>query len=552
LRNQPRETTAPVIVKVDPGQWGRTAALPKALPALPPNIERLTNTESLPWRYSLRTQAAAVFVLVALVLSGLLTAIALAYQAADRTQVQQDSLRKWQHRALMIDSTALTIFSEVFQWDNATLDKDATRAQQVRQQIATDSATMNKLVAEIAALDLPADTTAIRNAYAQSVAAVTTFAANSVASPPRSNRDMQTAVAAARKAWTDAASSTDPFITLKIRANDASEIAHTSYFNNLLIATGVAFVLALALLWLLWFGLILRPITSLSRIASTLAQGRQATIKATDRKDEIGRLTDALAAWQEILGGALFRLRGQVADSATTLSVAAQELAAATAEQNAAATATSSSMELLAKSTVSIADTIDRAAVKADQTRSSLELAQVDIRASGDRTLALAGRVNEIEGILQVINDIADQTNLLALNAAIEAARAGDAGRGFAVVADEVRRLAERTKTAAGDIAKLVEGAQAQGNDTVLALEKGVKQMERGLVMMKEMADLSTHVQLSTQQQRSVTAEVMEAIEHIADGSRSVAITAQDLASAAASQGELASDLAGSGWTARQ
>jgi methyl-accepting chemotaxis protein len=37
----------------------------------------------------------------------------------------------------------------------------------------------------------------------------------------------------------------------------------------------------------------------------------------------------------------------------------------------------------------------------------------------------------------------------------------------------------------------------------------------------------------------------MEAIEHIAEGSRSVAATAQEMASAAASQGDLASDLAG-------
>ena len=113
-------------------------------------------------------------------------------------------------------------------------------------------------------------------------------------------------------------------------------------------------------------------------------------------------------------------------------------------------------------------------------------------------------------------------------------------------MADEVRRLAERTKAAAGDIAKLVQGAQTESTDTVLALEKGVKQMERGLVMMKEMADLSIQVQLSAQQQRAATGQVMDEIERIAEGSRSVATTAHDMATAAANQGELASDLAGS------
>ncbi len=291
-----------------------------------------------------------------------------------------------------------------------------------------------------------------------------------------------------------------------------------------------------------------RPIVALSRAAARVEAGDMTARVKLKGGGEVRRLGDTFNAMIERLSGVLLRLRGEVTESAAKLSAAAEQLAAATFEQTTAATATSASMEEVARTSAAIADTVDRVAIQAGEVQSNLELAQSDLKASGDRTLALAGRVNEIEGILELINDIADQTNLLALNAAIEAARAGDAGRGFAVVADEVRRLAERSKAAAAQIAKLVEGAQAQSSETVMALEKGVKQMERGLTMMRAMTEVSGQVQLASQQQRSSTQDVVLAIEHIAEGSRSIADTAQEIASAAARQGALAADLAGSGW----
>jgi methyl-accepting chemotaxis protein len=170
------------------------------------------------------------------------------------------------------------------------------------------------------------------------------------------------------------------------------------------------------------------------------------------------------------------------------LSAVVQRLAATTAEQSSGVAQTSATMEELARAAASIAETVDRVATQADTTRNNLEQAQFDIRASGERTLALADRVGEVGVTIALINEIADQTNLLALNASIEAARAGEGGRGFAVVADEVRRLAERSKASAADIAKVIEGAHTESNATVVNMERSARQMQEGLALLGEVA----------------------------------------------------------------
>ena len=72
-----------------------------------------------------------------------------------------------------------------------------------------------------------------------------------------------------------------------------------------------------------------------------------------------------------------------------------------------------------------------------------------------------------IEGIINVINDIASQTNLLSLNASIEAARAGEAGRGFAVVAEEIRTLADESRQSAMEIGKIISQISENTKDVV-------------------------------------------------------------------------------------
>ncbi len=232
-----------------------------------------------------------------------------------------------------------------------------------------------------------------------------------------------------------------------------------------------------------------------------------------------------------------------VSSAAAELSASSEELAATTTEQSAAVTEVSATTEELARASGSIADTVDEVAAQSAETRDNLEQAESDIMASSERTLALADRVGEIGAILTLINEIADQTNLLALNAAIEAARAGDSGRGFAVVAEEVRRLAERSKASAAEIAIIVEGVHAETAATVMAMEKGASQMQRGLRLLEGVTDATAQVRLTTQQQHSATAQVVETMEQLTDASRQVSATAQQIADAAALLASLSADL---------
>jgi hypothetical protein len=233
----------------------------------------------------------------------------------------------------------------------------------------------------------------------------------------------------------------------------------------------------------------------------------------------------------------------QVNSAAAELSASSDELAATTTQQSAAVTQATATTEELARSSAAIADTVDDVARQTAETRDNLEQAEADIALSSERTLALASRVNDIDALLVLINDIADQTNLLALNAAIEAARAGENGLGFAVVADEVRRLAERSKTSAGDIASIVTAVQTETNATVMAMEKGAKQMQQGLMLLEAVTDANGQVRLTTQQQRSATAQVVETMEQLTDASRQVSATAQQIAAAAGTLADLAGNL---------
>jgi methyl-accepting chemotaxis protein len=289
-----------------------------------------------------------------------------------------------------------------------------------------------------------------------------------------------------------------------------------------------------------------RNVGTVARAAEDLAGGdftQRADVRSADEIGAMGTAFNSMAGGLQRLVAGVQGASVDVSAAAAQLSSSAEELAATTTQQSAAVTQTTATTEELARASSSIAETADEVAAQANETRDNLEQAEADVLASGERTIALAARIRDIGAILDLINDIADQTNLLAVNAAIEAARAGEDGLGFAVVADEVRRLAERSKESAADIAKIVNTVQGETNASVMAMEKGAKQMRHGLALLERVAEATEQVRFTTQQQRSATAQVVETMEQLTDASRQVSLTAQQIASAASSLVGLASDL---------
>ena len=497
-------------------------------------------------RTSLRAQTVALFMLLVAFAASAMVTSAIVGRASDYTQAQQVNLITWRYDTALLSLAAQELRTNLAQMNNSLLGGDALGAKSYQTLAETNILFIDSEISLISELNLPSDAAAVTTQDADAFLALTTFARRFIAAGRHTDQEMLAQVDGAFTTWRAARAPVDTFIATRILDNQALNDARKAYVNDVTLVAGIGTALLFVVLAFYQFGLTLQPVVQLVDVATKLAAGEPATIKPTRRRDELGRLTTALAAWQQNSQNLFNGLRdgsSQAAASAYDLSSASEQLAAATAEQTSATTETSASMDELARTSTAIADTLARVASQTIETRENLERAQVDTQASSTRTLALAARVHDINQILALINEVADQTNLLSLNAAIEAARAGEAGSAFGVVADEVRRLAERSKSSSAKIAAIIASAEAESTATIMAMERSANQMQHGLSLLASVVEASDHVKLITQQQRTATEQVVEALERITVGSRQVSKTAQEISTAATSHAALAFEM---------
>lgn len=434
-------------------------------------------------------------------------------------------LRRYEKDVLINVTAPESVTSYYSKWQAASLSaqQQTERLAAQDQQLAVEATELSQ---HLAAYGRGFDETH-RLIAARSLA--TTQAANEhTASYKDSIRTAEELAANIQRRAVQRASEAEAAVSAKVRAVDFTLLG--------LSAAGLAGALMLAI-WLV--RAITQPLDLAAAIAGEVAAGRLGAARSTVRKDEFGRVLNALAE----MDGKLLAIVGDVRTAAEHVNLGAREisqgnddLSQRTQEQASALQQTAASIEQITASVQQNAANAGQAGQLARAACGVAEKGGEDVQHLASAMQTIATSSEHIERVVSVIDEIAFQTNLLALNASVEAARAGEQGRGFAVVASEVRNLAQRSAAAAREIktviaesaervrsgSHLAEAAGQSLGDIVSSVRKLATVVENIAAASAEQAAGVEQINQAIAQLDGMTQQNSAAVEQIAAASKSL------------------------------
>lgn len=288
-----------------------------------------------------------------------------------------------------------------------------------------------------------------------------------------------------------------------------------------------------------------RKVDSLLGTVDSASKGDLTKAVDVRGEDAIGRVGEGLARFL----GDLRKSIQAIAQNATSLASASEELTAVSHQMGSAAEETASQANTVSAASEQVSKNVQTVAVGTEEMTASIreisknaaEAAKVATNAvqvtedTNSRVGKLGESSAEIGKVVKVITSIAQQTNLLALNATIEAARAGEAGKGFAVVANEVKELAKETARATEEISRKVEAIQSDSRTAVDAIGSIGR-------IVHQINGIQTTIAGAVEEQTATTNEMARNVSEAARGSTEIAKSITGVAQAAQSTSSGATD----------
>lgn len=320
----------------------------------------------------------------------------------------------------------------------------------------------------------------------------------------------------------------------KAKASAAREEMNASFsdFKTFLIIISVLIILLSTIISLLITRSIIKPVNKTIYFAEKISSGDLQTSINVDRKDEIGKLTEALRKMKDNIYGIVTQIKestNQFVDSSKQISNNSQTISQGVNEQASSFEEVSSSMEEMASN-------IQQNSDNAEKTEKTAQKAAEGMQEMGEAAKRNLEAIKNIAEKINIINDIAYQTNILAINAAVESSRAGEYGKGFSVVASEVKKLADRSKNAADEIVELSQSTISDTKHTTELIDEYLPKVEQTSHLVQEISSASQEqktgveqVNNSVQQMNKVTQQNASSSEELASNSEHLSLKAQKL-----------------------
>lgn len=317
---------------------------------------------------------------------------------------------------------------------------------------------------------------------------------------------------------------TDSYVVVSVPEDDVLD--GINHLRNAILLSTIFAIMAIVLINILLTRSLAKDISMAVDFTTRVASGDLNASIDIDQKDEIGILVKALSQMvdklREVVGG-IITGSVEIASASQQISSGSQMMSQGANSQAVAAEEVSSAMEEMAANILQNTENARLTERMSESARDSMyKMSEAGRRSSES--------IRDIIDRISIINEIAFQTNILALNASVEAARAGVHGRGFAVVAAEVRKLAERSKTAADEIALLSRTSLEVTEETDKLIKEMVPEILKTSELVKEIAAASGEQAAGVEQVNNAVNELNNVIQSNAASSEELATSSEELA----------------------